>query len=283
MARVPSTLVILIAISAALSIAFVVLSIGESRKPFDLAAAERSDRGFYVGSNEWLHEKVEVQRLQVAFKVTEGGKANGGIFLDLYNLSNQTLSPTLIFVLPSDVVDVTASSSNATMEAKPYGKIVRLPVEIVPYGDVFPQPSVQFSWPTFGNSSRSGEYLFFIKGDSYPSKFTGEGNNFYQFQQSPANETIPITVSVYVAPYQLVDIYPESTAENFLGRAVWTPERTQTIYEAFGYYSDNTWSPILEYVKQVVLIALSVFGFAAAQRGFQLLQKRSKWDDGNEV
>lgn len=76
------------------------ISLGETRKPFDLIAAEQGHRRFYVGAEMFLHEKIEVHNLQALFRVTEGGNAKGDIFLDVYNIKDEELSPMFIFVLP---------------------------------------------------------------------------------------------------------------------------------------------------------------------------------------
>jgi hypothetical protein len=112
--------------------------------------------------------------------------------------------------------------ASATLESRPYGKIISFPTKIRPFASVYPLRSVEFSWPSFGNSSKDGEWLFFIRGDVYSTEFTDEGRDFYQLQQSESNKKIPIKISVYVAPYQLAELYPDSSAENLLGQGYGT-------------------------------------------------------------
>jgi hypothetical protein len=95
------------------------ISLGETRKPFDLIAAEQGDRRFYVGAEMFLHEKIEVHNLQALFRVTEGGSPKGDIFLDVYNIKDEELSPMFIFVLPPDIKNVTTSSAGS-VQARPY-------------------------------------------------------------------------------------------------------------------------------------------------------------------
>jgi hypothetical protein len=89
------------------------LSFSDSRETFELESARQSERGFYIGADKVLFDKVHIQSVDVLFKVTKGGQANGLARLDLRNISNEDLSPTFLMILPSDSI-ITWLSPNAT-------------------------------------------------------------------------------------------------------------------------------------------------------------------------
>lgn len=238
----------------------------EFERPSSPSMEKREARAISIGIEGEGYQMLETRDIQLFVHVNDGSTATANLSIDLVNIGNTTVSPTIVFALPKDAKNILDATTRSELPVKTTNHsrfaFIKSP-DAVAGGGTF--AAVTFEWPNFASELKPGLFHFTLEGTTLPTDAATDPDLINRFhtliQPIPGHPFGMIeSVSVNAEKYVIDSFSPSAGALDYRNSIGWRQEDDQLLFMLEGTYQDSSGAliPILLTGLGFTFIGISV-------------------------